>query len=48
VGFCTSSPQQDVKYQLIKVDIWHPTVGLRCRNPPRHLSMLKARAIPLT
>jgi hypothetical protein len=21
VGFCTSSPQQDVKYQLIKVDI---------------------------
>jgi hypothetical protein len=52
VGFCTSSPQQDVKYQLwylinIKIDIWHPAVGLRCRKPPRHLSQLKARAIPL-
>jgi hypothetical protein len=22
-------------------------VGLRCRNPPRHLSQLKAREIPL-
>ena len=32
----------------IKVDIWHPAVGLRCRNPPRHLSQLKTRAIPLT
>ena len=31
----------------IKVDIWHPAVGLRCRNPPRHLSQLKARVIPL-
>jgi hypothetical protein len=29
-------------------DIWHSAVGLRCRNPPRHLSQLKARAIPLT
>jgi hypothetical protein len=49
VGFCTSSPQLGVKYQHnIKVDIWHPTVGLRCRNPPRHLSQLKAQEIPLT
>ena len=31
----------------IKVDIWHPAVGLRCRNPPRHLSQLKPWAIPL-
>jgi hypothetical protein len=36
------------KISNIKVDIWHPTVGLRCRIPPRHLSQLKARAIPLT
>ena len=28
-------------------NIWHPTAGLRCRNPPRHLGQLKARAIPL-
>ena len=27
-------------YSNIKVDIWHPAVGLRCRNPPRHLSQL--------
>jgi hypothetical protein len=32
----------------IKVDIWHPTVGLRCRNPPMHFSQLKVRTIPLT
>jgi hypothetical protein len=32
----------------IKVDIWHPAAGLRYRNPPRHFSQLKARAIPLT
>jgi hypothetical protein len=32
----------------IKVDIWHPAVGLRCRISPRHLSQLKARPIPLT
>ena len=29
------------------VDIWHPALGLRCRKPPRHLSKLKARTIPL-
>jgi hypothetical protein len=33
------------KYQ---VDIWHPAVGLTCRNPPRHFSQLKARTIPFT
>jgi hypothetical protein len=32
----------------INVNIWHPAVGLRCRNPPRHLSQLKAQEIPLT
>jgi hypothetical protein len=69
VGFCTSSPQQGVKYQLwyliffyegvlykylmknthpsiiffsnIKVDIWRPAVGFKCRNPHRYLSQLK-------
>jgi hypothetical protein len=25
----------------IKVDIWHPAVGLRCGNPHRHLNQLK-------
>jgi hypothetical protein len=29
-------------------DIWHPAAGLRCRNPSRHFSQLKARVIPLT
>jgi hypothetical protein len=32
----------------IKVDIWHPAVGLRCIIPPRHLCQLKALAISLT
>jgi hypothetical protein len=32
----------------IKVDIWSPATGLRCRNPLRHFSLLKTRAIPLT
>ena len=32
----------------IKLDIWHPAVGLRCRNPPRHLIQLEFRTIPLT
>ena len=31
----------------IKVDIWHPVVGLRCRIPPRQFSQLKAREISL-
>jgi hypothetical protein len=35
VGFC------------IKVDIWLPAVGLRCRISPRPLSQLKTQAIPL-
>jgi hypothetical protein len=35
------------KRSNINVDIWHPAVGLRCRNPPRHLSQLKARKISL-
>jgi hypothetical protein len=26
------------KISNIKFDIWHPAVGLRCRNPPRHFS----------
>ena len=24
----------------IKVDIWHPAVGLRCGNPHKHLNQL--------
>jgi hypothetical protein len=35
-------------FSNIKVDIWRPAVGLRCRNPPRHLSQLKARTVSLT
>ena len=31
----------------IKVDIWHPAVGLMCGNPPRHLNQLKTWAISL-
>jgi hypothetical protein len=31
----------------IKVDIWHPAVGLRCGHPPMHLSQLKTWAISL-
>jgi hypothetical protein len=29
------------KNSNIKVNIWHPAVGLRCRNPLRHFSQLK-------
>jgi hypothetical protein len=32
----------------IKVDIWHPAVGLRCIIPPRHLSQIKTQAITLS
>ena len=32
------------KKSNIKVDIWHPVLGRRCRNPPRKLSQLKTRA----
>jgi hypothetical protein len=35
------------KISNIKFDIWHPAVGLRCRNPPRHFSHLDARPISL-
>jgi hypothetical protein len=35
-------------FSNIKVDISHPAMGLRCIIPPRHLSQLKTRAIPLT
>jgi hypothetical protein len=31
----------------IKVDIWHPAVGLRYRIPLSHLIQLKVRVIPL-
>jgi hypothetical protein len=41
-------PPLHKKKSNIKVDIRHPAVDLRCRNPPRHLSQIKARAIPLT
>jgi hypothetical protein len=35
-------------FSNIKSDISHPVVGLKCIIPPRHLSQLKTRAIPLT
>jgi hypothetical protein len=35
-------------FSNIKVDIWHPAVGLRCIIQTRHLCQLKTRAIPLT
>jgi hypothetical protein len=35
-------------FSNIKVDIWHPAVGLRCIISPRYLNQLKTRAIPLT
>jgi hypothetical protein len=41
-------PPSIKKISNIKVDIWHPTVGLRCIIPPRHLSQLKVQVIPLT
>jgi hypothetical protein len=40
-------PPSIKKKSNINVDIRHSAVGLRCRNPPRHLSQLKAREIPL-
>jgi hypothetical protein len=42
-----SDPPSTILFSNIKVDIWHPAVGLRCIIPPRHLSQLKTRAIPL-
>jgi hypothetical protein len=33
-------------FSNIKVDIWHPAMGLRCIIPSRHLSQLKTRAVP--
>jgi hypothetical protein len=35
-------------FSNIRIDISHPAVGLRCIIPPRHLSQLKTRVIPLT
>jgi hypothetical protein len=40
-------PHPPLKRSNIKVDMLHPTVGLRCKNPPSQLSQLKARKIPL-
>jgi hypothetical protein len=42
-----TDPPLHKKKSNINVDILHPAVGLRCRNPHRHLSQLKAREIPL-
>jgi hypothetical protein len=33
-------------FSNIRIDIWHPAVGLRCIIPPRHLCQLKTRTIP--
>ena len=46
-GICIETPLHNL-FSNIKVVIWHPAVGLRCIIPPRHLSQLKTRAIPLT
>jgi hypothetical protein len=35
-------------FSNIKIDIWHPAVGLKCIIPPRHIIQLKTPAIPLT
>jgi hypothetical protein len=33
---------------IVEGDLYkHPAVGLRCIIPPRHISQLKTRAIPL-
>jgi hypothetical protein len=45
--FTENTPPSIICFSNIKVDIWHPAVGLRCGNPPRHLNQLKTRAIPL-
>jgi hypothetical protein len=45
--FIETPPPSTKQNSNIKVDIWHPTVGLRCRNPTRHLSPLKAQEIHL-
>ena len=39
-------PEHDTSLH-IKVDIWHPAVGLRCGNPLRHLNQLRTWAISL-
>jgi hypothetical protein len=49
-----NAPQAHSRVSNINFDIWIwegdsiPAVGLRCIIPPRHLSQLKTRAIPLT
>jgi hypothetical protein len=35
-------------FSNIRFDIWYPTVGLMCKNPPKHLCQLKAWVISLT
>jgi hypothetical protein len=44
-GILIETPLHNISSN-IKIDIWHPAVGLRCIIPPRHLSQLKTRAIP--
>ena len=34
--FIEPHPPLTICFSNIKVDIWHPVVGLRCRNPTRH------------
>ena len=41
-------PPLHTKQNHNKVDIWHAAVGVRCRNPHRHFSQVKARTLPLT
>jgi hypothetical protein len=42
-GIFIGSPKKNPN---IKFDIRHTAVDLMCRNPPSHLSQLKARTIP--
>jgi hypothetical protein len=49
-GIFKETPSQNTIsfLNLIEVDIWHPAVGWRCKNPPRNLRQLKTSATPFT
>jgi hypothetical protein len=49
MGYLKKPPQNTISFlNLIEVDIWHPAVGWRCKNPPRNLRQLKTSATPFT
>jgi hypothetical protein len=47
-GIFIETPLLHNFFSNIRIDISHPAVGLRCIIPPRHISQLKTRIIPLT